>query len=169
MQREQARGTLGERARAEPLVDERVDHRLVASRVREPPSAEERRGRGRRAAEQSVLARELEERPARRDVREEPLDARLEPRAVIGGIARRGGERLEEAHGALVEERAEDVLLLLEVVVDRADREAGARGDVLHARRGEAALGEHLLCGIQDGRAPERARLVADSGRSPSG
>ena len=80
----------------------------------------------------------------------------------------RGAQLREQPLRPLFEQRDEHLVLVREVVVDGADRDARALGDVLDARAVEAALGEHGLGRVEDGVAEEGARLVAAT-RQPVG
>src|SRR5581483_4849726 len=75
-------------------------------------------------------------------------------------IVRTKSKLLEHLLRALLEERVQDVVLVLEVVVHGADCRARSRRDVLDARAVEAPLGEDGLGGVEDRVAEEGAGLV---------
>ena len=80
----------------------------------------------------------------RAEVRPELPRRRLAARGREGGVDAR-----EERLAARAHQGGDERLPVLEVVVERAHRDAGVGGDRLHARR-EAVRGEHVLGGRQD-------------------
>ena len=89
----------------------------------------------------------------------QPLAERLAGALVQRRIDVR--QHLGEARGG---QPAQQRLAIGEVVVERADRYAGARGDLAHVRGVKAGVGEHLLCRGQDGLDRRLAEALAQAG-----
>ena len=76
----------------------------------------------------------------------------------FAGVPLLGGDGLQRAHelaGPLLDQRAEDALLAVEVVVQRPRGQPRPLGHVGHLGVGEPLLAEHRLGGVQDGPADD--------------
>lgn len=144
-----------------------LELRLGGSGVTEVPR--ERRANLGRPARQAIPERREDGRLHARPVREAPEgavlahDAHARPHERLEPILRvwrgvRLGERLAHVAHALLEDRAEELLLALEVVVDEPRRHAGRLGDRLHRGALETLRAEQLERVLDD----ERPALLAE-------
>jgi hypothetical protein len=102
------------------------------------------------------------------DQREVRLDERAQLGARAHGAGHRVGQELDHPLHPRLEQADQQIVLVLEVEVDRAVGDARLLGDVGHLRGVEAALREHPLGGVEDALALGGAIGVGAGATGPS-
>src|SRR5262249_5979238 len=138
-----------ERAELQPFVDQRLDRAAEPLDVMHAFVAERQCRRCRARTEQAVLVRDREEVAVSVDETEQPCDAPGELRLEVGRVVRASLELGEHLAHSLVEQPAEQVFLLREVIVYGPDSDSSSLGDVLDPRRVETPLGKDVLRGFE--------------------
>ena len=155
-------------ARRDPLVDEGTKHRSelldVAQSARCGPG-----GRNSRAGKEPLFVGNGEKGPVFLDASEHSSDAHLEPLAELLRVLSFGFQLGDEFLGPLLEQGAEYVVFVGEVVVDGAHRDSRARRDVLNAGAAKTALGKDQFGRVEDAASQERTRLGATSRQADGG
>src|SRR3954447_14487568 len=140
----------GCRGRGALVLEARLDRR----RVRAPQvrlAARVARPQARVARGQQAVLRLQEDEVALLGDEPGEKDVRLRGHVLLRRRGLELGDRLAHATvDAFLEQREEEVVVAVEVPVDGALREAGARGDLLDRRRLKALLGEDLRCRLEE-------------------
>jgi hypothetical protein len=150
----------GEGPGVNPLLNERRQRALDGRDVPDRLAVESGRRGGARRPKEAVLERDEEERPVTIDVREHAREPYAQPLVERSGLTLSGCKLSAKGLAALFEQSAQDVFLGSEMIVNRADRDSGALGNVLNSRRVKAPIGDDLFGRVQYGVAKERARFV---------